>query len=106
MPATINWKNIVFNKLTPNSIANIKNRINEKKEESIDRKKGLFFKRFERKNDVKSNKKYSTGNKLSEVVMKIIPTELFGVPLEEIDETRRIDYVSSVYFPKMLFYLK
>jgi hypothetical protein len=103
MSATINWKNIVFNKLTPNSIANIKNRFNEKKEDSTDKKKGLFLKRFERKNDVKSNKKFSTGNKLSEIIMKLIPSELFGVPMEEIDETRNTDYVSLVYFLKMLF---
>jgi hypothetical protein len=65
-------KNPIFKKLSFDSLNRINNQINLKK--TISQKVNQEDKRFE------------TGNILSDRIKRKFPTKLFGVPIEEIDE--------------------
>ena len=96
MSTTTELRNVVFKQLTPEYIENITNRLNEKNESvSANKKNKLILKRFEKKKQ--TNKRFSTGNKLSEIMLKLFPCELFGLAIEEIDENRNTDYVSFIF---------
>ena len=92
--------NVLFKKLTPESINNIKNRINNQEQSKINELTNAR-KRLKRrqkkvetlKDNILSSKNFLTGKILPERFKKYFPQNLHGIPIEEIDETRNNDYV-------------
>jgi hypothetical protein len=87
-----------FKILTVDTINEIDSRINQ----TIKNPTQNFFKarliKHKEKNEFKKrDKRFETGNILSDRIKRKFPTKLFGVPIEEIDENFKHKQVLSVF---------
>jgi hypothetical protein len=76
----------IFRRLTVDSINEISYRLNNLNHATISGE-------TDGSTNDKNHKLFATGNILSQKIKKTVPKELFGVPLEEIDDFYEMDYV-------------
>jgi hypothetical protein len=87
----------IFKKLSFDSINRINNHINLNKSKELKNTNSQ-----ELKNE---DKRYDTGNFLSDRIKKKFPTKLFGIPIEEIDENFKKEKVCRVLDLRILNFL-
>ena len=104
-------KKNIFKKLTQESINEITNRrkaqreleaqnVSTEAEDTVEKKScseklknKLIKKKAKNSFDKKPDKEFLTGNNLPDRMRNRFPPELFGVPIEEIDEFHNLEYV-------------